>query len=134
MTLSVINSQIPEYYPTMYLDGYTPQQILMAKRRHKILSKLPEDAILTKINASRSQTTVKERVSPSFFSWLDDFGTYAKIVAPDDVIEKYMQWQKQKLCDYASIYHVNVEDIQLEAEAEEEEQGEVVIIRPPNKK
>lgn len=24
------NRKIPEYYPTMYLDGYTPQQILIA--------------------------------------------------------------------------------------------------------
>ena len=27
------NRQIPEYYDTMYLDGYTPQQILYAKHR-----------------------------------------------------------------------------------------------------
>jgi len=38
MTLSVNNSKIPEYYPTMYLDGYTPQQILMAKRRQMLQS------------------------------------------------------------------------------------------------
>ncbi len=25
--------KIPEYYPTMYLDGYTPEEILMAHRR-----------------------------------------------------------------------------------------------------
>ena len=25
--------QIPEYYPTMYLDGYTPEQILHAAHR-----------------------------------------------------------------------------------------------------
>lgn len=25
--------QIPEYYPTMYMDGYTPQQILYAAHR-----------------------------------------------------------------------------------------------------
>jgi hypothetical protein len=24
------NRKIPEYYPTMYLDGYTPQEILIA--------------------------------------------------------------------------------------------------------
>jgi hypothetical protein len=30
------NRKIPEYYPTMYLDGYTPQEILIAahKRMH----------------------------------------------------------------------------------------------------
>ncbi len=26
-------NSIPDYYPTMYHDGFTPEQILMAKRR-----------------------------------------------------------------------------------------------------
>ena len=26
-------NSIPDYYPTMYRDGFTPEQILMAKRR-----------------------------------------------------------------------------------------------------
>ncbi len=25
--------KIPDYYPTMYLDGYTPEEILYAARR-----------------------------------------------------------------------------------------------------
>ena len=37
MTLAeYYNRQIPEYYPTMYMDGYEPYQILHAARR-KIL-------------------------------------------------------------------------------------------------
>lgn len=28
------NNKIPEYYPTMYQDGYTPQQILFAPHKH----------------------------------------------------------------------------------------------------
>ena len=28
--------KIPDYYPTMYLDGYTPDQILHAVRRGMI--------------------------------------------------------------------------------------------------
>lgn len=100
----------------------------------KILSKLPEDAILIKVNSSHSKTTIMERVSPSFFSWLDDFGTYAKILAPADVIELYLQWQKQKLYDYASQYKVDVEDIKLkidDEDDEDDEDGEVVITHPP---
>ena len=27
------DSKIPEYYDTMYLDGYTPEQIMYAKHR-----------------------------------------------------------------------------------------------------
>lgn len=30
------DSQIPEYYDSMYLDGYTPEQILYAKKRQMI--------------------------------------------------------------------------------------------------
>ena len=107
----------------------------------KILSKLPEDAILTKINNACSQTTVKERVSPSFFYWLDDFGTYAKIVAPEDVIEQFLQWQKKKLYEYARLYRVKVDEIQLEQDANiqsllekrNDEQG-MTIIRHSEKK
>ena len=47
MTLSVNNSQIPEYYPTMYLDGYTPQQILMAKRRQMLQSQTVDEIKVT---------------------------------------------------------------------------------------
>ena len=33
MTLSEYNNRkIPEYYPTMYLDDFTPAEILMASR------------------------------------------------------------------------------------------------------
>ena len=28
-----IMKKTPDYYPTMYEDGFTPEQILMAKRR-----------------------------------------------------------------------------------------------------
>ena len=34
MTLSdYYHRDVPDYYDWMYLEGYTPQQILMAKRR-----------------------------------------------------------------------------------------------------
>ncbi len=31
--LDFIHRGIPEYYPTMYLDGYSPEQILTAARK-----------------------------------------------------------------------------------------------------
>ena len=37
MTLSdYINRQVPEYYDWMYLDGYTPEQILQAKHKQMV--------------------------------------------------------------------------------------------------
>lgn len=121
------------------LDGFNGKKRAITiqfynRASDKMLSKLPEDAVLIKVDSAHSQTTIKERVSPQFFSWLDDFGTYAKILAPADVIEQYLQWQKQKLYDYAHQYKVDVEDIKLKTDDEDDENGEVVLIRPPNKR
>ena len=34
MTLyEYLDSKIPDYYPTMYLDGFTPEQIMYAAKR-----------------------------------------------------------------------------------------------------
>ena len=33
MTLLDLHKRIPDYYPTMYLDGYTPEQILNAAHK-----------------------------------------------------------------------------------------------------
>ena len=34
MTMTVFNANsVPDYYPTMYLDGYTPAQILLSRRK-----------------------------------------------------------------------------------------------------
>lgn len=34
--LNRLYEDIPEYYPSMHLDGYTPEQILMAQRKSMI--------------------------------------------------------------------------------------------------
>lgn len=85
--------------------------LIYNRASEKILSKLPEDAILIKVNNVLSKTTILERASPQFFSMLDSFGNYAKILEPQDVVEKFLQWQKQKVYDYARLYKVNLEDI-----------------------
>ena len=37
------NLQIPDYYDTMYLDGFTPEEILMAKRKQMNKALLDEE-------------------------------------------------------------------------------------------
>lgn len=90
--------------------------LIYNRASEKILSKLPEDAILIKVNNVLSKTTILERASPQFFSMLDSFGNYAKILEPQDVVEKFLQWQKQKVYDYARLYKVNLEDIPVSEE------------------
>ena len=40
------NRNVPEYYPYMYLDGYTPDQIMYA--HHKMMRKQIEERIQQK--------------------------------------------------------------------------------------
>lgn len=47
--------KIPDYYPTMYMDGYTPDQILYAVRRGMIQryqERKAEQAVRTQVEAA----------------------------------------------------------------------------------
>ena len=49
------DGQIPDYYPTMYMDGYTPEQILHAVRREMIQrhrERKAEQAVKTQVEAA----------------------------------------------------------------------------------
>ena len=49
------NRKIPDYYPTMYMDGYTPDQILHAVRRgmiQKYQERKLENAVKTQFEAA----------------------------------------------------------------------------------
>ena len=49
MTLSDLhNRQVPDYYPTMYRDGYSMTQILMANRR-RMLNQYNESQAINQI-------------------------------------------------------------------------------------
>ena len=49
--------KMPEYYPTMYLDGFTPEEILMAKR-YQMLKEQRETAMPTDIHIT-SEVKIK---------------------------------------------------------------------------
>ena len=47
--------KIPDYYPTMYMDGYTPEQILQAVRRGMLQrhrERKAEQAVRTQVEAA----------------------------------------------------------------------------------
>ena len=54
------NRQIPEYYDTMYMDGYTPEQILMAFRK-KLVREREESREATEIPNVKIISEVKVR-------------------------------------------------------------------------
>ena len=59
MTLAdYYDRQIPEYYPTMHLDGYTPNEILHAARR-KMYQNIQDRMEETQLPAVQIQSVVK---------------------------------------------------------------------------
>lgn len=54
------NRQIPEYYDTMYMDGYTPEQIMMAFRK-KLAREREESREATEIPNVKIISEVKVR-------------------------------------------------------------------------
>ena len=47
--------KIPDYYPTMYMDGYTPEQILHAAKRgimQRHRERKAEQAVKTQVEAA----------------------------------------------------------------------------------
>ncbi len=55
--LDYIYRKVPEYYPTMYLDGFTPEEILMAKHK-QMLEQIEGNQTVEKIVVS-SEVKVK---------------------------------------------------------------------------
>ncbi len=56
--MSIFDKKLPEYYPTMYLDGYTPEEILQAKRKSMLKKGSDEDA---KVVLSKNQEQELEK-------------------------------------------------------------------------
>ena len=49
------DKKIPDYYPTMYMDGYTPEQILHAAKRgmmQRHRERKVEQAVKTQVEAA----------------------------------------------------------------------------------
>ncbi|MDY3249424.1 MAG: hypothetical protein SOX32_03670 [Candidatus Choladocola sp.] len=56
--LEYYDSQIPEYYDWMYLDGYSPEQILYAKKR-QMMRDFEESQEQAEITNLKIETEVK---------------------------------------------------------------------------
>lgn len=56
--MSIFDKKLPDYYPTMHLDGYTPEEILQAIRKSMLKRGSDEDA---KIVLSKNQEEELEK-------------------------------------------------------------------------
>ena len=81
MTLSDYwNNKLPDYYPTMYLDGYTPEQVMQAfrntqrKENQKLIDEKREQARYEKealnMIENNFEKAVNQAIADSFENWM----------------------------------------------------------------
>lgn len=69
-----------------------------------VLNRLGKDAVLIDVDDYHFQTTIIDRPSPDLLSWIAGFKCYAKIISPADVIERFLEWEKNRINDYTRLY------------------------------
>ena len=69
-----------------------------------VLNRLGKDAVLIDVDDYHFQTTIVDRASPDLLSWIAGFKCYAKIISPADVIERFLEWEKNRINDYTRLY------------------------------
>ena len=58
------NRRIPDYYPTMYLDGFTPEEIMYAAKRKMYREAQERKAVQTDV-----QTALESALRDVFKDW-----------------------------------------------------------------
>ena len=58
------NRKIPDYYPTMYLDGFTPEEVMYAAKRQMYQQILERKAMQTDL-----QTALEAALRDVFEDW-----------------------------------------------------------------
>lgn len=67
-----IHRNVPEYYPTMYLDGYTPAQIMYAHRKKalKMAKERNQEIELSDQQKKSLENAVNKAMDDIFGDWV----------------------------------------------------------------
>ena len=67
-----IHRNVPEYYPTMYLDGYTPAQIMYAHRKKalKMAKERNQEIELSDQQKKSLENAVNKAMDDIFWDWV----------------------------------------------------------------
>ena len=67
-----IHRDVPEYYPTMYLDGYTPAQIMYAHRKKmlKMAKERHQEIELSSQQKKSLENAVDKVIGEIFAGWV----------------------------------------------------------------
>lgn len=81
----------------------------------EVVRELGEEAILIPVDDNHFEVTIKERVSKffvnrEFLCWVASFGCAAKILAPQDVVDYYLDWSKHENEHIQALYEHDMEN------------------------
>ena len=81
----------------------------------EVVRELGEEAILIPVDDNHFEVTIKERVSKffvnrEFLCWVASFGCAAKILAPQDVVDYYLDWCKHENEHIQALYEHDTEN------------------------
>ena len=77
----------------------------------EVINELDEEAILVPVDDYHFKTSMSVRIDNKFLSWLAGYDCYAKILAPQDVAEYYLDWRGRKVHNLKILYEQNLEPL-----------------------
>lgn len=97
------------------IENQPTEQVITIRFRKEMLkqvaTELGKDAILISEDRRYFTTSIKRVPDHEFFRWLYTFDCYAKILRPQEVIDKYLHWCRYHLVDLEIMYEQNLEPI-----------------------
>ena len=106
--------QEPATEPPIIENQPTEQVITLRFRKEmlkQVATELGKDAILISEDRRYFTTSIRRVPDHEFFRWLYTFDCYAKILRPQEVIDKYLHWCRYHLVDLEIMYEQNLEPI-----------------------
>ena len=106
--------QKPATEPPIIENQPTEQVITLRFRKEmlkQVATELGKDAILISEDRRYFTTSIRRVPDHEFFRWLYTFDCYAKILRPQEVIDKYLHWCRYHLVDLEIMYEQNLEPI-----------------------
>ena len=97
------------------IENQPTEQVITLRFRKEMLkqvaTELGKDAILISEDRRYFTTSIRRVPDHEFFRWLHTFDCYAKILRPQEVIDKYLHWCRYHLVDLEIMYEQNLEPI-----------------------
>ena len=95
------------------IENQPTEQVITLRFRREMLKQvameLGKDAILISDDERYFTTSIRRVPDHEFFQWLYPFDCYAKILRPQEVIDKYLHWCRYHLVDLEILYERNLE-------------------------